>query len=81
MKKKIYKSIIQVEILSEEPISTDMSLSDIASEGDEGSFSIATKDIKVNQEIKGIRAARALQSQGSDVEFFNMDEKGNEIDY
>lgn len=79
MKKKIYKTIVQVEILSEEPIDSQLSLSQIAEEGDTGSFSIMIKDVRVNQEIKGIRAAREMRKQGSDPEFFDMDEKGNDI--
>jgi len=78
MKKKLYKSIIQIEVLSEEPIN-GMSLTSIIDEGDTGSFSIKTKDIKIDKEIKGIRAVREMKLHGSDVEFFQMDEKGNDI--
>jgi hypothetical protein len=79
MKKTIYKTIVQVEILSEEPIDSQLSLSQIAEEGDTGSFSIMTKDVLVNKELKGIRAAREMRKQASDPEFFGMDEKGNDI--
>ena len=77
MKKKLYKSIIQIEVLSEEPIN-GMSLSTIVDEGDSGCLSIRTKDIKLDKEIKGIRCVREMKLHGSDVEFFNMDENGND---
>lgn len=78
MKKKLYKSVIQIEVLSEEPID-GMSLTQIIDEGDTGSFSIKTKDIKIDKEIKGIRCVREMKLHGSDVEFFQMDERGNDI--
>ena len=81
MKKTIYRNTFTVEVLSEYPLSTGMSLSEIAEQGETGDLSIATSDKVVNQPIKGIKAARALQAQGSSTEFFQMDEKGNEIDY
>lgn len=78
MKKKLYKSTIQIEVLSEEPIN-GMSLTRIIDEGDTGSFSIKTKDIKIDKEIKGIRCVREMKLHGSDVEFFGMDERGNDL--
>lgn len=80
MKKKLYKSVIIVEVLSEEPIESSQSLADIVSEGDTGSYSIMSYDKINNKEIKGIRAVREMKLHGSDVEFFGMDSKGNEIE-
>lgn len=77
MKKKLYKSIIQIEVLSEEPIN-GMSLTSIIDEGDSGCLSIRTKDIKLDREIKGIRCVKEMKLHGSDVAFFQMDEKGND---
>lgn len=79
MKKKLYKSVIVIEVLSEEPIESSQSLSDIVSEGDTGSYSIMSYDKINNKEIKGIKAVREMKLHGSDVEFFGMDERGNDI--
>ena len=81
MKKTLYKTVIVVEVLTEEPIGSGMSLSDIVSEGDIGSFSILTYDKVNDKPIKGIRAVKEMKLHGSDTEFFMMDEKGNEIDF
>jgi hypothetical protein len=80
MKKKLYKSVIVVEVLSEEPIESSMNLAEIVSEGDTGSFSIMSYDKSTNKEIKGIRAVREMELHGSDPAFFSMDSKGNEIE-
>jgi hypothetical protein len=80
MKKTIYKTVFTVEVLSDEPIGSGMSLSDIASEGDDGSLSIMTKDVYNDKPIKGIRAVRELEKQGTDPEFFMMDDQGNELE-
>lgn len=78
-KKTLYRSVIQLEILSEEPIES-MSLEEIAEECVNGSFS-GVHEFKVqNQVVKGIKAARLTIAQGSNTEFFGMDDKGNELD-
>lgn len=78
MKKTIYKNVFIVEVLSEEPIE-NMELIDIANEGVDGRFSIITHDKINDKEIKGIRAVREMDKHGSCVEFFGMDNNGNEI--
>lgn len=80
MKKKLYKTVFQVEVLSEDPIEDSMSLEDIAREGSEGNFSIKTKDILSNDPVIGIYAVKELEKHGSDPEFFMMDSEGNEIE-
>lgn len=77
MKKTIYKTVIVVEVLSEEPIGSEMNLSEIVEEGETGSFSIMTYDKINDKPLKGIRAVREMNLHGSDVSFFGMDEKGN----
>ena len=79
-KKKIYRTVIQVEVLSEYPIEESLSLSDIQRECDEGDFSGKWKTIVDNQPISGKVAANFTIAQGSNPEFFQMDEDGNELD-
>jgi len=82
MKKVIYKSIIQVEILHEDAFNlSNYSLEEIASEITDGGWSGVLSTTVANVALKGIRAVRAIEAQGSDPEFFGMDEKGNDIDY
>jgi hypothetical protein len=80
-KKTIYKSVIIVEVLSEEPIESDMLLREIADECDTGSFSGIYEFKILNQPIKGVKASKAIMKQGSSPDFFQMDENGNEIDF
>lgn len=78
-KKKIYRTVIQVEVLSEDPIEHSMSLSEIQRECDEGDYSGSWDTVISNEPISGKEAANKLIEQGSDPEFFQMDEEGNEI--
>ena len=80
MKKKIYKSVLRVEILSEEPLDDCMSLTDIDYETTEGYCSGHLDWESHNAEVIGREAVNEMQKHGSDVEFFQMDEDGNEID-
>ena len=73
-----YKTVIQVEVLSQEPIG-EPSLEQLAYNITDGDWSGASK-IKSIKELTGKQAAKALIKQGSDPEFFQLDEKGNEID-
>lgn len=66
---KYYRTIIVKEILSEDPY-------DIAVEED---CSIQIKSQKT-EEISGREMAEALTAQGSDPEFFQLDEEGNPIE-
>jgi hypothetical protein len=78
-KKILYRTVIQIEVLSEEPIDENMLLEDIENECNTGSFS-GVHDWKVrNQVIKGIKAAKATMAQGSSCDFFGMDVQGNEL--
>lgn len=74
--------MLQVEILSEEyPHNLEMMpLSDIGYQIDEGDWSGSIKTVTFAKPITGKRAANAVKAQGSDPEFFQMDDKGNEIE-
>ena len=79
MKKTIYKTVIKLEVLSDYPIPSNLTLLEIASEGDGGDFWITKEYTKItNKPIKGIRAVRELESKGSYAGFFNMDGTGKE---
>jgi hypothetical protein len=79
--KKIYKTIVEVEILSEEPF--DESVTDIqaiAYEINEGSWSGVT-NVRRSSTLTGKKAIDAIKKQGSSPDFFQMDEKGFESAY
>ena len=73
-----YKTKIVVEVLSEEPY-FETNLETIAMDITDGSCSGVVKIVS-KKELTGKRMARALLSQGSDTEFFNLDSKGNDLD-
>lgn len=77
--RKFHKTIIQVEILSEDPIPDTMSLEEIAREAIDGDFSMKytrTKETMLN----GKAAAKALRTQDSDPGFFRLTDDGNDTD-
>jgi hypothetical protein len=77
--RKFYKTTITIEVLSEEPIPEEMDLADIIQESSEGAFSrgvVSEKETVLN----GEQAVKALAEQGSDPEFFGLDEKGNDLE-
>lgn len=76
--REFYRYVYQFEVLSEEPLGP-MSLKDLEYETQEGHCSghfLLTTEEKVG----GKRMARLLQGQGSDPEFFNLDEDGNDVE-
>lgn len=80
MKKKVlYKSIIQIEVLSEEPIPQGMDIEEIMCECTDGEYSGKTTVIIENKPVVGKRAVNMVVNQGSDPEFFQMDSRGYEL--
>lgn len=77
--RKFYKTVITIEVLSEDKIPAWMELPDILNECIEGSFSKRELGEK-ETELNGKQAAKALSKQGSDSSFFRLDEKGNDLD-
>jgi hypothetical protein len=75
--RKFYKTIIQVEVLSEDPF-TYNSLSDIDDSISFGDCSGTYITIK-EKRISGKLAAKSLIAQGSDPEFFMLDKNGKDI--
>jgi len=75
MKKKLYKTIITVEVISDEPYNGG--LGDLAYDTTEGDCSGAISWGEPT-ELVGMDAVKALEEQGSEPEFFGMDSEGNE---
>ena len=78
-KKQYYKTVIQIEILSEEPYPDPRPLEDISYDITEGHCSGVLKTVS-SEKVDGPTMAKLLQEQESDPEFFGLDENGNEID-
>jgi len=76
--RKFYKTIIPLEILSEEPIG-EREIANVIEEATNGSFSMR---VLPNQEtvLNGKEAAEALQEQASDPGFFNLTEAGEDAE-
>ena len=80
--KKFYRTVFQVEVLSEEKFDEDgsLNLTDIEDEITHGHCSGRVTKIIDNEVKTGIEMATLLKEQGSDTEFFNLDENGVDLD-
>lgn len=81
MKKKIYKNIIQVEILTDKPAGEGFleNLYAVDYEITQGEASGIVKVISSNEILEGEDAVKECHKQGSSPDFFMMDEEGEEI--
>jgi len=80
--KKYYRTLVQVEVLSETPFEEqfpDENLTYIAREIYDGDCS-GTVEVVQSDEISGAAMAQRLLNQGSDPGFFSLDEDGNEVE-
>jgi len=80
MARKFYRTVVSIEILSEdEPYGDGRTLEDIGYAITEGHCSgkITTAS---EAEVTAPEMAKLLVAQGSDPEFFQLDENGNEVD-
>ena len=81
--RKFYRVVFQVEVLiDDEDIFDDVqnwNLESINYEITDGSCS-GNFGIIQSQEVSGPEMVKLLQDQGSDPEFFSLDEDGNNID-
>ena len=68
-----------MEVLSEEPISDCVSLEELSREIESGDFSGQLETVS-SEEVSGKKMAKLLLKQGSDTEFFMLDEDGNDIE-
>lgn len=77
-KRKFYKTLITLEVLSEEPIPDGMELESIIEEATTGGYSMEI--LKQNSVVIGGQAmAKRLIAQASSPEFFKLNEKGEDI--
>jgi len=73
-----YKTIVQFEILSEEPVE-QVDLETMHYQVTEGHWS--GRFLETTEEVlDGPAAAKALQAQGSDPEFFNLNSDGEDVE-
>ena len=77
---KFFKTVITVTVLSEDKPAQSVNLTRIAHEILEGEWSGYTEN-DGGTELTAKEAAEALIAQGSDPEFFRLDDDGNHIDY
>lgn len=81
-KRKFYRTVYQIEVLSEEKFDNEggMSLTDIDNAITDGDCSGRVTFIVNNEEKTGKEMAELLKEQGSDPEFFQLDENGNDLE-
>ena len=74
-----YRTIITVEVLSEDPLPPEMDLEDVALEIHSGDYS---GDVKFGpaEPVDGPEMARLLKAQGSAPEFFQLNEDGEDVE-
>ena len=79
--KKYYRTVYQVEVLSEEKFDDGggMSLTDIDEAITNGDCSGRVTTIVDNQVVSGEEMVKLLKAQGSDSEFFQLDKEGNDL--
>jgi hypothetical protein len=77
--RRFWRTVIRWEVLSEEQIPQGMSIERIWQETVYGDWSGRVLSIQ-EKSLTGVQAARALQLQGSDPEFFGLDEAGNDAE-
>tara|TARA_Y100000310_G_C20395525_1_gene674913 strand:- start:157 stop:399 length:243 start_codon:yes stop_codon:yes gene_type:complete len=77
MKRRFYKTVIEVEVLSEDEPYEFADLERLLYDITEGHFSGDIK-VKGSDELSPRGAAQALLRQRSDPEFFGLDDEGGE---
>lgn len=78
-KKKIYRTLITVVVLSEEEIPENMDLQSIIDECDTGAYLKGRISFSKPKELVGKTAVIEIEKAGSDAGFFNMDAQGNDL--
>lgn len=76
-KRKFFRTVFTIEVLSEEPADPDICLEDLAHAITEGPWS---GDIKTDGSaaVNGKKMAKLLVAQGSDPSFFRLTDKGED---
>ena len=78
-KRKFYVTKYVVTLLSEEPLKSAMSLEEVAYAMNEGECSGEVEAFPAKK-VGAKKMAKLLQAQGSDPEFFHIDEEGNDTE-
>lgn len=78
-KRKFYRCVYKIEILSEEPIREDLDLQQINYIITEGECS-GVVEAGEEQEVDGPAMAKMLMEQQSDPSFFGLSEDGEDIE-
>lgn len=76
--RKFYRTVISVEVLSEEPYNPE-SLEGIAHDIIEGDCS-GRWNVVSSKEVDGVEMAQLLYEQASEPAFFQLDDDGNDLD-
>lgn len=77
--RKFYRYVFELEVLSEELLDpSGITLDDLSYETTQGHCS-GMMTVKKTEEVSGKRMAKLLKKQGSDPEFFQLDDKGNDV--
>jgi len=77
--RKFFKTVIAIEVLSEEPIPEGMELGTIVQQAIEGDYSMRPLQHE-ETELDGKQAAEALTVQGSDPGFFSLTDAGEDAE-
>ena len=80
MKKKIYRTVISLVVLSEEEIPENMDMQSILDECDSGEYLGGGIKFSKPRQLQGKTAVIEIEKAGSDSEFFRMDAQGNDLD-
>lgn len=77
--RKFFKTVVEVEVLSEDEPAQFDTLSDLYYHITEGHCS-GTHEVKSSEEVSAKVMAKLLKKQGSDPEFFRLSEDGEELE-
>jgi hypothetical protein len=77
-KRKFYRTVYTMEVLSEGPVPGDMNIDEIMGEVEDGTYSMRTSSRAV--EIDAVTCARDLVAHGSKPAQFGLDADGNDTD-
>jgi hypothetical protein len=78
--REFFRTVIEIEILSDRPLEDGMSLENIHAAITEGGCSGSIKTIVDNEQVGGLAMAKLLQAQEGDPAFFSLTDDGEDVD-
>jgi hypothetical protein len=78
-KRSFYQTKVTITVLSDEPMSSDLSLQDISYEIDEGDW-LGDVSVGASKKIDAERCAQLCDEACSDPSFFGLDADGNDTE-